>query len=320
MESTESEEDDYDIFSDDSSFYGLQALLIKSTPFVLTSTGDDDLRAELEEQAAAFNPSAYWPTHHLQLSVLAHNNKMAASNTITTVPKPAVNLMENQPSGRHLSESVSDFLTRLPPRTTQIADAGPWIYISHFYTAPGSDDQKTFKARGTELLHDYKEAAKAVEKSMAGNAKNGVTRQLDPLRKQLESDIFKAARETGCVSGKWMLFPSPQEVDRCWRLVAEGTAAGQLGFAAKVATDDGSHAHTRLICIYTLDFGGKADVKRVVEKLVEVGLVKRSGAIGEGRAIYYKADCYTYLDITGGNEWGLKPSLYSSRDLLGESR
>jgi len=34
------------------------------------------------------------------------------------------------------------------------------------------------------------------------------------------------------------------------------------------------------------------------------------------RGIYYKADAYTYLDIKGQNEWRLKASMYSSRDLL----
>lgn len=154
---------------------------------------------------------------------------------------------------------------------------------------------------------------------MPGKSKGIITRKLTPLRKQLENDIFAAAKETQCVSGKWMLFPSPIQVNHCWELVATGTANGELGFAAKVATDDGS-GNARLICIYTENFGDKGDVRRVLERLLELGLVKRNGAMGEGWALYYKADAFTYLDIMSKNVWGLKPSLYSSREILGEGK
>ena len=143
--------------------------------------------------------------------------------------------------------------------------------------------------------------------------------QVTPLRKQLELDILALARETGCTSGKWMLFPSPPDVNTTWSRVAHGTVAGELGYAAKVATDDGSQ-NARLICIYTPDFGDKEDVKRVLERILAMGLCNRNGAIGEGKAIYYKADAYTYLELMRGNEFGLKTSLFSSRELLGKGK
>ncbi|KAK4690240.1 hypothetical protein P7C71_g6500, partial [Lecanoromycetidae sp. Uapishka_2] len=232
-------------------------------------------------------------------------------------PKAEVNMYEGQISGRQLSETVEAFLHRLPPQTTSIMDNGPWIYISNPYSTHVRQDWPAFMDRGHELLEDYEAVVQGIEASMAGKAKATITRQLTPLRKQLELDIFTAAKEKGCVSGKWMLFPSPSQVNHCWELVAKGTAAGELGHAAKVATDDGS-ANARLICIYTEDFGDKGDVKRVLERLLAMGLVNRNGAMGEGRAIYYKADAYTYLDIMSKNEWGLKPSLYSSREVLAQ--
>jgi hypothetical protein len=36
----------------------------------------------------------------------------------------------------------------------------------------------------------------------------------------------------------------------------------------------------------------------------------------EDRPIYYKCDAFTYLDITSKNEYGLKASMFSSRDVL----
>ena len=116
-----------------------------------------------------------------------------------------------------------------------------------------------------------------------------------------------------------MLFPSASDVNTYWSLVAKGTIAGDLGHAAKVATDDGTQ-NTRLICIYTPDFSDKKDVKRVLERLLAMGLCNRNGALAEGRAIYYKADAYTYLELNSGNEYGLKASMFSSRDLLTEGK
>ena len=54
-----------------------------------------------------------------------------------------------------------------------------------------------------------------------------------------------------------------------------------------------------------------------MERLCDLGLCSRNGAMAEGgRAIYYKADAWTYLEIGSGNEWGLKASMFSSREVL----
>ena len=86
-----------------------------------------------------------------------------------------------------------------------------------------------------------------------------------------------------------MLFPMPEEVDRTWEAVAQGTARGELGIAAKVATDEGGGDRVpRLVCVYTADFADKKDVRRVLEGLVEMGLVKKRGVMGEERGVFYK--------------------------------
>lgn len=175
--------------------------------------------------------------------------------------------------------------------------------------------------RGREILEKLEATRAGIEASMAGKAKSAIGRKLTPLRKQAEADLYAAAREKGCTSGKWMLFPMADDVNRFWSLVATATAAGELGHAAKVATDDGSgNVTSRLICIYTEDFSEKEDVRRVLERLVEMGLVKRKGPMGEERGIYYKADAFTHLGIDSKNGWGLKASLFSSVDVLAEGK
>lgn len=171
---------------------------------------------------------------------------------------------------------------------------------------------------GRTILGDFEAARSGVEASTAGKAKSAVGRKLTPLRKAMETGLYAAAREKGCTSGKWLLFPTADQVGRYWSLVATATAAGELGHAAKVATDDGSgNAASRLICVYTEDFSDKGDVRRVLERLAGMGLAGRAaGPMGEERGIYYKADAFTYLGIESRNEWGLKASLFFSKDVL----
>lgn len=119
---------------------------------------------------------------------------------------------------------------------------------------------------------------------MTGRPAGTLTRKVTSLRKQVELDILAAAKKTGCTSGKWMLFPLPENVNPVWALVAEGTMAQELGRGAKVATDAGQGDRVpRLLCVYTEDFSEKGDVKRVLERLVRMGLVDRTG-----QGIYYK--------------------------------
>jgi hypothetical protein len=122
-----------------------------------------------------------------------------------------------------------------------------------------------------------------------------------------------------------MLFPSPQDVNRVWRIVAEAVVDGRLGDTAKVAPADPPNPFvaapkkqsSHLICVYTRDFSDLEDVKRVLEELIELGLAPRNAADG---AIYYKADAYTYLGLDASNMYGLKASLYSSKDIIGLSK
>ena len=227
-------------------------------------------------------------------------------------------MYEECKSGRHLSETVPEFLARLPPFTTQLSDYGPWIFIANpnYRDNPTSEDLRGYKHEGTELLREFSNMKASIEASMPGKANSVIGRQITPLRKKLEQDIYALACRKGITSGKWMLFPSPEDVNRVWSIVAHATAEGQLGHAAKVATDDGTgNRGARLICVYNEDFSAKGDVKRVVENMVCLGLVRR-----DERPIYYKADALTWLEVNSGNEWGLRPSMYSSKEILEEGR
>ncbi|KAL8944796.1 MAG: hypothetical protein Q9216_000218 [Gyalolechia sp. 2 TL-2023] len=282
--------------------------------------GDTDDRARLEEEVAQnFNPSQYWSNHPYLLPVLAAESRAKAQANSLSPSKPLYNPYEGRICGRQLSEPVEDFLKRLPPLTTHANTDCPWIFIANPYARPRPTDydQGSFMQAAEGLLEQFTEQKNGIEKSMLGKAKGTIAKKLTPLRKVLEEKLLAKAKETNFTSGKWMLFPFPEDVNEKWAIVAEATVHRELGTAAKVAPENGNGDRTpRLISVYTKDFSDIEDVKRVLERMVELGLVKRKLAEEAERGIYYKADAFTELGITSGNEWGLKPSLYASKDLL----
>lgn len=280
--------------------------------------GDDDTRQDLAERSSACNNLAsYWSTHGSRPSVLAL--KSIKQQTFQNTSESMFNAYEGYATGRQLSETVPEFLSRLPPFQTKLADLGPWIFISnptycHIVT---SEDIQGLKEGGAELLRAFNNAKADIESRLATKPQAVVSRNVNIARKQLERDILTLAREKGVISGKWMLFPPPQDVNRVWSLVAQATADGELGQAAKVATDDGSgDKGARLICAYNEDYADQAGVRKSLEGLVRMGLVGGHEPVKMDRGIYYKADAFTYLDIFSGNQWGLKPSMYSSKEIL----
>ena len=212
-----------------------------------------------------------------------------------------------------MSETVDEFLKRLAPYSTPTETCGPWIYISNPSYDPNKDreDLRSFKDEGNKLLSAFKGKLIEMEGSDRWKSKSALVRKLNEARRDLQTEIFDVARKRKVTAGKWMLFPAATDVNHIWSPIAHATAAGELGHAAKVAANDGSgDSKARLMCVYNEDFEDKTDVKRVLEKLDRMGLVKRD------RGIYYKADAFTHLEINSGNEWGLKPSLYASKDVF----
>lgn len=277
----------------------------------------------LEDRVSAYDVPNYWShVHPHQLSTIANTHRTSSSVEAAPVESTAKPPAPHHPHDGltycwQMTESVSEFLARLPPSTTRADDVGPWILVRNpFETSNGSEAKVAdFVTRGNDILHEFENEKTHLEAEHAkvkSRPTAPLTRRLNVLRQKLENDIFAAARDTGVITGKWMLFPTPDRVDEVWAATAEATTKGDLGVQAKVATDDGTgEAGARMIAVYTRDYEDKEDVRRVLRKLVDLGLVKE-----DQRPIYYKCDAFTYLEIKSRNSYGLKASMFSSRDVL----
>ncbi|KAL6240141.1 hypothetical protein BDW75DRAFT_3333 [Aspergillus navahoensis] len=299
-----------EIFSDDSSFYG-----------------SEEETTRLEREAAKYDPEIYWTTIHPHLLSTIQARKQEESKQFSTLAEEKnkmvyspmdidtgpVYLPPNKPGP---NESSTNFLKRLPPSTIRKEDVGPWIYIDTDYLARHKEDQAAFITKGLEALDGFMDQERKLreENDQKKGSAIALSRRVKPLQRELEKHIFELARETNCVTGKWMMFITPDQVDSYWEAVADATMKGQLGIGAKVATrsDSGEQGKARLMEVNTRDYEDIADVKRVLRKLVELKLVKK-----EERPIYYKRDALTYLNIMSGNRYGMKVTAFSSADILG---
>ena len=310
--------------------------------------GDDELKVEYEARVASFDPISYWQFHEHDLQVITERNREvfqeenkrdvhhAGNSELVRLPdqttdsresdgmrtcmevdgKPEdcepFNPYEGDKMAKQLDETVDNFLGRCRPSTTTVS-SGPWIWVANPMSGiiPARHDIAAFKTEGNDLLEEYTNRKARLEEKHPGKSAGTITKMLKADREWLEKSIHNLARKKDVQGGKWMLFPYSNTVDEAWQKVVKGTVDGVLGFAAKVATDDGSSPQ-RVICVYTEDCEDMDDVKRVLRKMQELRLIKAE------QGIYYKCDAYTYLDIMSGNDYKLKASMYASKDLQKE--
>ncbi|KAH8819710.1 hypothetical protein F5884DRAFT_23682 [Xylogone sp. PMI_703] len=279
--------DDIEYLSDESDFYG-----------------DDNTKRNLELRASSFDALQWWKSKSSSLTEIANSNVEAE---LGKKAAPKYNIYEGLLCGRQLSETVDEFLRRLPPSTTLQSISIPWIFISNPYVprygkqvlpsessanetiteAPPEpeSDVARFREIGQALLEELTVLRKKVERQKAGQPHFAINKAVNVQKTQIVERILKAAQETRVRSGKWMLFCSDSEVDAVWSIVARHTAEDQLGTGAKVSPRDpnANRGVARVICIYTKNFSDQEDIRRVIRKLRDLGLVET-----KGRPIYYK--------------------------------
>jgi hypothetical protein len=313
----------------------------------MIAVGDETVVTEYEKRVEDFDVHQWWAnSNSIQTPLGIQSKKMA---------RPDISQFHNPYAGVHcawqLTETIDDFLVRLPPSTTNDIEVGPWIFICNPYIhrkskmeaqsqyVKGCEDEAP-EEDGTDLLRFCQggmERLNLVTKLVDHVNQASVTPVMRTREKNKASldasrDILALAHALHVRAGKWMIFCSMHKVDEIWEIIARATASNELGIAAKVAArSETDPRKERLICVYTADFADAADVERVALKIKHLGLIP-----SRGKPLYYKpgskhcsaleeystdnlADAYTYLGIGSGNAWGVKASIYNSKDMFGNA-
>ena len=113
---------------------------------------------------------------------------------------------------------------------------------------------------------------------------------VDPLPSQVD-DVYWVYTENPRYNGehsdkigKWLIFIAKAAADEAWQTIKNATLAGGLGISAKSSTNKLNpiavkckNTDNNVICVYTYDYDDFADVKRVRNKLFELGFTQSLG-------------------------------------------
>ncbi|KAF8067000.1 translation initiation factor eIF 4e-like domain-containing protein [Lyophyllum atratum] len=110
------------------------------------------------------------------------------------------------------------------------------------------------------------------------------------------------AQAHGVLSGKWLVYADPHQVDDLWsRIVTAVVASAPSGTGGRAKVSPARPDEPHVVCVYVEDYSDGAEVGRVRDALRRAGVRWRIG---------FKPDVYTHLGIYKGNEWRIRPSRY----------
>lgn len=90
----------------------------------------------------------------------------------------------------------------------------------------------------------------------------------------IESKNPTPSQSTTSRAGEFQIHTHVDTVDEQWQQIKQATEAGQLGYKSKVSTsptDGNPHSQQRLLIIRTYDADDTEDVKRIEQKLHDLG-------------------------------------------------
>lgn len=187
------------------------------------------------------------------------------------------------------SESLlQEFLVKIRPSCTLWEDAA-WIHMnlgSLHYTTP---DEENRILSALELWEN-------------------LTKGQNLIR---SSDIDTIANKYDLKHGKWMLFPSGNEVDAVWNALSRSLVQRGLGSCSEIKVSTHSPADRKhVILAYTDDYENQSDVFSVADAIKASLKISGMADLADTRMLY-KPDIYTHLNIYSKNPYHLKPTIYT---------
>ena len=197
------------------------------------------------------------------------------------------------------------FLDTFPPSQSNCADVA-WIIVD--VAMPPNVD--------THPNPCILDACKPEDEEARVDAAAAEWEVLPPHSKTTESIETLVVRHKLPRRGKWIIFPKTwEEGDAAWRAVVTAAAQGRLSSSSPRSACSQLKISSMnpiepgfVLCAYTEDYGDEGDVMAVARELKRV--LAHCGLTD--RRLLYKADVFTYLGIYSRNEWGIKPTIYST--------
>ncbi|GAA5941975.1 hypothetical protein JCM3775_004304 [Rhodotorula graminis] len=224
-------------------------------------------------------------------------------------------------------DAIDAFLAKHKPSSADTS-VGPWIWVrlpregkDKMADELSEEDHRYFAltAAGRLIINGLMERLDEIKATapVRANKARGLRSQKD-LREEahdkFKDDIKELAQKHNVLDGKWLLRPTPENVDFVWSKIVHAVADkdGPLAktgavHCAKVATTPMGERSTHVICIYCDDSWDEQAAGDVFKVLVrDLGQVSGS----------YKPDVLTVLGIDSKHASGLPVSLYKSTTFM----
>ena len=135
-------------------------------------------------------------------------------------------------------------------------------------------------------------------------------------------DILTVARDNQYVSGKWLLFCPPKDVDRIWALIALATYENKLGMSAKVTpaknrTTGSVRRDDILISVHVTNFDDTKKVQHCLSHLLEL---KEQNKEVTMRVTAFKPNIFSLLGLLSNNVYNLPVSMPMGKEMLQNAR
>lgn len=211
---------------------------------------------------------------------------------ITSGPERAVVFTRRVADSSSEDSEFARFLDVLPPSKTSCGDAA-WIHCStkpHLHYTTMADEKRILQA--VEYFEDIL-VPSVTQRSIKA------------------SDIDIVAKKFNLMHGKWMIFPTSEEVDRVWAVLAHHLFDKGLHTCSEIKVSTKSSADDKHVLLaYTENYSDKNDACSVAEA-IKKALQDAGMKDMQDKRMLYKADVYTHLGIYRNNEYSLKPTIYT---------
>ncbi|RDX49251.1 hypothetical protein OH76DRAFT_541862 [Lentinus brumalis] len=202
---------------------------------------------------------------------------------------------------------------------------GKWLWVAKAEQEVSQSEKGAEAAieEANKYLADVTECVQKIQTDdsipVRANKKKGLKSKKE-LREEVQHEATGKLKEIsvkhGYVSGKWLIFASPDKVDMIWNSIANSLVSGPLSatsaFLAKVATspqnDTSNYSH--LICVYMPDVYDQDKVTEVMKVLLR----------NHGQSLMgVKTNLYTSIGLDSKHPSGISSTVWKNTALMKDS-
>jgi len=214
---------------------------------------------------------------------------------------------------------LKDFLAKYKPSMFENDGSKPWIWV-HKSLSVKSDYSDEAVEEAQTYLEEVTEKVEAIKNDdsipVRANKKKG-TKSKKEVREEVQNEATEKLKDISVrhdfVSGKWLIFATPDKVDMIWSTIAtsliEGPLAETCADHAKVATSPNTETpnYQHVLCLYMPNVYDKDAVLEVMKVLLEKHGMNLMGV---------KSNLYTAVNLDSKHASGIQSTVWRNTALM----